>query len=125
MAPNWGNVVSGPSGYAWSARISTQEICACAHEVRRESPVTPVRTQGPSPTNGQRLSGSHYKALASAVFINERTVHRETRAILDRLGANDAAHAVSEGYKMRLIQNMVQGKRTPSITALIPAGGGF
>ncbi len=103
MAPNRGNVVSGPNGYAWSPGISTREVYAWAHEVRRESPVTLVRTQGPSPTNGQRLSESRYKAIASAVFINERTVHRETRAIFDRLGANDAAYAVSEGYKMRLI----------------------
>ncbi len=48
-------------------------------------------------------SGSRYKEIADELFINERTVHRETRAIFDRLGANDAAHAVSEGYKMRLI----------------------
>ncbi len=48
-------------------------------------------------------SGTRYKEIASELFINERTVHRETRAIFDRLGVNDGAHAVSEGYKMRLI----------------------
>ena len=48
-------------------------------------------------------SGSRYKEIAGELFINERKVHRETRAIFDRLGANDAAHAVAEGYKMRLI----------------------
>ena len=48
-------------------------------------------------------SGSRYKEIASKLFISERTVHRETRAIFDRLGANDAGQAVSKGYKMRLI----------------------
>jgi len=48
-------------------------------------------------------SGSRYKEIASELFISERTMHRETRAILDLLGANDAAHAVSKGYERHLI----------------------
>lgn len=48
-------------------------------------------------------SGRHYKEIASTLFASERTVHREIRAIFDRLGVNDAAHAVSEAYKMGLI----------------------
>ncbi len=71
--------------------------------MRRESPVTLVRTRGPCPTNGQRLSGSHYKAVASEVFVKERTVQREIRSVYNRLGVNDAAHAVSEAYKKGLM----------------------
>ncbi len=48
-------------------------------------------------------SGSRYKEIAGELFINERTVHRETRAIFDRLGVNDSAHAVSEAHKKGLI----------------------
>jgi len=48
-------------------------------------------------------SGRRYKEIASTLFASERTVHREIRTIFDRLGVNDAAHAVSEAYKMGLI----------------------
>ena len=48
-------------------------------------------------------SGSRYKAIASAVFVNERTVQREIRNVFNRLGVNDAAHAVSEAHKKGLI----------------------
>jgi DNA-binding NarL/FixJ family response regulator len=47
--------------------------------------------------------GRRYKEIASTLFASERTVHREIRTIFDRLGVNDAAHAVSEAYKMGLI----------------------
>lgn len=47
--------------------------------------------------------GRRYKEIATTLFTSERTVHREIRTIFDRLGVNDAAHAVSEAYKMGLI----------------------
>ncbi len=47
--------------------------------------------------------GRRYKEIATTLFASERTVHREIRTIFDRLGVNDAAHAVSEAYKMGLI----------------------
>ncbi len=48
-------------------------------------------------------SGTKYKEIASELFISETTVNREMRNIYNRLGVNDAAHAVSEAYKKRLI----------------------
>ena len=47
--------------------------------------------------------GGRYKEIASWLFFSERTVQREIRKIFDQLGVNDAAHAVSEAYKRRLI----------------------
>ncbi len=48
-------------------------------------------------------SGTRYKEIASKLFISETTVNREMRNIFDRLGVNDAAHAVSEAYTKRLM----------------------
>ena len=48
-------------------------------------------------------NGGRYKEIASWLFLSERTVQRESRKIFDQLGVNDAAHAVSEAYKKRLI----------------------
>ncbi len=47
--------------------------------------------------------GTRYAEIAIRLFISEATVNREMRNIFNRLGVNDAAHAVSEGYKKRLI----------------------
>ena len=47
--------------------------------------------------------GIRYKEIASRLFVSETTVNRETRAIFDRLGVNDAAHAVSEAYKRGIL----------------------
>ena len=46
--------------------------------------------------------GMRHKDVASHLFISEATVNREMRVIFDRMGVNDAAHAVSEAQKMRL-----------------------
>ena len=49
-------------------------------------------------------SGSRYKAIASSVFVNERTVQRKIRSVFNRLVVvNDAAHAVSEAHKKGFI----------------------
>ena len=48
-------------------------------------------------------SGTRHSEIASVLLMSVRTVRREIRSIFDRLGANDAAHAVSEAYKRRLI----------------------
>ena len=49
-------------------------------------------------------TGVRYKDIATRLFISETTVNREMRNIFDRLGVNDATHAVSEAYQMRLLQ---------------------
>ncbi len=48
-------------------------------------------------------SGTHYREIAGTLYVSETTVNREMRNIFDRLGVNDAAHAVSEAYKKGLI----------------------
>ena len=48
-------------------------------------------------------SGIRYKEIATDLFISETTVNREMRDIFNRLGVNDAAHAISEAYKKGLI----------------------
>ena len=48
-------------------------------------------------------SGKRHKEIADTLFVSESTVNREVRNIFDRLGVNDAAYAVSEAYKRRLI----------------------
>ena len=48
-------------------------------------------------------NGWHYKEIASALFVNERTVQREIRSVFNRLDVNDAAHAVAEAYKQGII----------------------
>ena len=42
--------------------------------------------------------GTPYGDIASALYVSVTTVNREMRTIFDRLGVNDAAHAVSEAY---------------------------
>ena len=49
-------------------------------------------------------NGSRYKEIAKVIFVTERTVQREIRSIFNRLGANDAAHAVAEAYKQGIIE---------------------
>jgi len=47
--------------------------------------------------------GTRYKDIAGHLFLSETTVNREMRTIFDRLGVNDAAHAVSESYKRGIL----------------------
>ncbi len=47
-------------------------------------------------------AGTRYKEIASTLSLSETSVNREMRNIFDRLGVNDAAHAVSEAYKTGL-----------------------
>ena len=47
--------------------------------------------------------GNRYKRIAENLYVSERTVHREMQAIFDRLGVSDAAHAVSEAYRHKII----------------------
>ncbi len=47
--------------------------------------------------------GSHYHEISQTLYISERTVHREMGTIFLRLGAKDAAHAVSKAHKLGLI----------------------
>ena len=50
------------------------------------------------------IAGGHrVKAIAEMLFVGDRTVSREIRNIFDRLGGNDAPHAVAEAYKMGLL----------------------
>ncbi len=48
-------------------------------------------------------AGNRYAEIATTLFVSERTVNREMRTTFNRLGVNDAAHAVSEAYKKGLI----------------------
>ena len=48
-------------------------------------------------------NGSRYQEIARELSVNESTVSREMRRILERLEARDPAHAVSEAYKRRLL----------------------
>lgn len=47
--------------------------------------------------------GIRYKEAADALFISESTVNREMRNIFEQLDVKDAAHAVSEAIRRRLI----------------------
>ena len=47
--------------------------------------------------------GVRHKVIADELFISESTVQRDTRAIYDQLGVNDAVHAVSKAYKLGLL----------------------
>ena len=47
--------------------------------------------------------GMRYKDIAGTLFVSESTVNREIRNIFDRLGVNDAAQAVSEAYRRRIL----------------------
>ena len=47
--------------------------------------------------------GARHNDIADQLALSETTVNREIRAIFDSLGANDAAHAVSECYKRGLL----------------------
>ena len=47
--------------------------------------------------------GMRYKDLSVTLFISPSTVNREVLSIFDRLGVNDAAQAVSEAHKRRLL----------------------
>ena len=44
-------------------------------------------------------SGTRYSVIAGCLFVSETTVNREMRAIFNRLGVNDAAHAVSKAHE--------------------------
>lgn len=47
--------------------------------------------------------GGRYRDIADQLFVSETTVNREMREMFNRLGVNDAAHAVSEAYKQGLL----------------------
>ena len=48
-------------------------------------------------------SGIIYNDIATRLFISRTTVNREMRDIFDRMGVNDAAHAVAESYKRNIL----------------------
>ena len=48
-------------------------------------------------------AGVDRRGIARQVFISETTVNREMRNIFNRLGVNDAAHAVAEAHRRRLL----------------------
>ena len=51
----------------------------------------------------QMSNGVRYKDIADRLALSETTVNREIRAIFDRLGASDAAHAISECYRRGIL----------------------
>ena len=48
-------------------------------------------------------SGTRYREIAHFTSLSPTTVKREMRDVFNRLGVNDAAHAVSEAYKKGLL----------------------
>ncbi len=68
-------------------------------QVRRESLLTPRQVE----ILKMVAEGTRYAEVATKLFVSETTVNREMRNIFNRLGVNDAAHAVSEAYKGGLI----------------------
>ncbi len=48
-------------------------------------------------------AGERYKEVGKIAALSRTTVNREMRAIFDRLGVNDAAHAVSEAHNKGLL----------------------
>ena len=53
---------------------------------------------------GLVANGLRHKDTADRLSLSETTVNREMRAIFDKLGVNDAAHAVSESYKRGVLR---------------------
>jgi DNA-binding NarL/FixJ family response regulator len=51
----------------------------------------------------QIANGVRYQEVSASFFVSTSTVNREVRNIYDALGVSDAAHAVSEAHKLRLI----------------------
>lgn len=48
-------------------------------------------------------NGTRYPQIAGTLSISETTVNREMRNVYDRMGVDDAAHAVSEAYRRHLL----------------------
>ncbi len=68
-------------------------------EAHRESLLTPRQVD----VLKLVATGTRYREIAAKLFVSEATVNREMRNIFNQLGVSDAAHAVSEAYKNRLI----------------------
>ena len=49
-------------------------------------------------------TGTRYRDIAESLSLSETSVNREMRNIFDRLGVNDAAHAVSEAHQRGLFK---------------------
>ena len=47
--------------------------------------------------------GIRYREIADQLCVSETTVNREMREVFNRMGVNDAAHAVSVAYKQGLL----------------------
>ncbi len=48
-------------------------------------------------------SGARYAEIAKSLNVSKTTVSREMRSVFDRLGVNDATHAVYEAYRRHII----------------------
>jgi len=48
-------------------------------------------------------NGTRYRDIAKATYLSTTTVNREMREVFNRLGVNDAAHAVAEVYKRGIL----------------------
>ena len=68
-------------------------------KTQRESLVTPRQVE----ILKLVASGTRYSDVAAKLFLSKTTVKRDVRNIFDRLGVNDAAHAVSEAHKRGLL----------------------
>ena len=110
---------AGAAGYILKTSKS-QQLIQSIHSVYEggasiDSSLTRALIQrvsdGGSPLTGRQVEilrlvaeGSRYPVIAHHLALSVTTVNREMRAIFNSLGANDAAHAVSEAYKRHLLQ---------------------
>lgn len=114
---------AGASGYILKTSTRQQLVqairAACNNQVQIDAAVAAdlFSTAAPSPdapkdsplterqVNVLKLvaNGVRYRKIASKLFVSEATVNREMRNIFNRLGVNDAMHAVSEAYLKHLL----------------------
>lgn len=116
-------IEAGAAGYLLKTCSSKQLIQAVQDACQGKAPLDPSLTTGLLDEvlqlrKAQRNSvltsrqveilklvanGIDYREIGTRLSVGERTVNREMRNTFNRLGVNDATHAVSEAYKRYLI----------------------
>ena len=114
---------AGASGYILKSSSSQQLVQAVRAANNGEAPIDPSlsaklvrelaelrRSHSDSLLTPRQVEimkkvadGFRYAEIAEELFISETTVNREMRNIYNRLGAIDAANAVSEAYRRSLL----------------------
>ena len=114
---------AGASGYILKSSTRQQLVQGIRAACDNQVPIDPTaaanlftdaanlaRARKDSPLTSRQLDilklvadGNRYKDIGSRLFVSETTVNREMRNIFNRLGVNDATHAVAEAYRKRLL----------------------